>query len=139
MTVSEIISMVDSRKANRVSTAAKIDWLSNLDGQICRDVFETHEGNPVQGEFIGYVEGRDEDRQLLVPFPYNAVYRWYLESQIDLANTEINTYTQSSTMFTNEYRAFADYWNRTHMPISTAGRFSFTELRKAGEADALSS
>ena len=138
MTVSEAIALVDSLKPNKISSTVKVGWLSDIDGLICRELLETHEGNPLTEEFTGYAEGRDDDKELIVPFPYSTLYRWYLESQIDLANMEITKFNHSSTMYNNEYRTFADYWNRTHMPKGNATKFTFT-ARKAGEVNALSS
>lgn len=138
MTVSEAIALVDTLKPNKISTSVKIKWLSDIDGLICRELLDTHEGNPMPEPFKGYREDADEGTVLIAPFPYDVLYRWYLESQIDLSNMEITKYNNSRSLFNNAYLTYTDWYNRTHVPLQ-AGGFSFTEGRKAGEKDALSS
>ena len=128
MKVMEIIALVDGLRPNRFSNAEKFRWLSDIDGLIHRELLESHEGAP-ESAFAGYAEGVDDDTELLAPFPYDALYRWYLESQIDLNNMEIAKYNNSRAMFNNAYVTYTDWYNRTHMP-KQAGGFRFTERRK---------
>jgi len=137
MTVIEVIGLVDRSRPNRFTAAEKFRWLSDIDGLICRELMDTHEDSPRVGPFLGYTEGVDENTVLLAPFPYDALYRWYLESQIDLHNMEITKYNNSRSLFNNAYLTYTDWYNRTHMPKQVSG-FRFTEGRKAGEQDALS-
>ena len=136
MTVIEAIAAVDRTRPNRFTTADKFGWLSDIDGLICRELLDTHEDSPLSAPFTGYREGVDEDRPLIAPFPYDELYRWYLESRIDLGNMEINKYNNSRQLFNNAYLTYTDWYNRTHMP-KQGGGFVFTE-RRAGEKDALS-
>lgn len=138
MTVNEVIGIVDRSKPNRFTAAEKFRWLSDIDGLICRELLDTHEESGRAGQFSGYAEGVDENTRLIAPFPYDALYRWYLESQIDLHNMEIAKYNNSRNLFNNAYLTYTDWYNRTHMPKQVSG-FRFTEGRKAGEKDALSS
>lgn len=137
MTVIEAIGIVDGTKPNRFTAADKFRWLSDIDGLICRELLDTHEDSPRVGPFAGYAEGVDENTVLIAPFPYDALYRWYLESRIDLNNMEITKYNNSRALFNSAYLTYTDWYNRTHMPRQVSG-FRFTEGRKAGEADALS-
>lgn len=138
MTVSEAVAFVDKMKPNKFSPEEKFRWLTDIDGMIVRELIETHEDNPLTGEFLGYMVGRDEDAVLIAPAPYDQLYRWYLESQIDLGNMEIAKYNNSKSLFNQAYLTFTDHYNRTHMPMQRGG-FRFTERRRAGEMDALSS
>ena len=138
MTVGEAIAQVEKLKPNKFGLAIKYRWLSDIDGMICRELIDTHEDSPLTEPFTGYQEGVDEDKELIAPFPYDVLYRWYLESQIDIGNGEITKYNNSKTLYNNAYLTFTDWYNRTHMPKQTAKRFLFTE-QKAGEKDALSS
>lgn len=138
MTVNEAIMFVDKMKPNKFSPEEKFRWLTDIDGMIVRELIETHEGNPLTGEFQGYAVGRDEDAVLIAPAPYDQIYRWYLESQIDLGNMEIAKYNNSKSLFNQAYLTYTDHYNRTHMPKQRGG-FRFTERRRAGEKDALSS
>ena len=137
MTVIEAIMQLDKARHNQFSAAEKFRWLSNIDGLICREILDTHEDSPMTEGFKGYTEGMDENTVLIAPFPYDVLYRWYLESQVDLGNMEITKYNNSRDMFNNAYLAYTDWYNRTHMP-KQAGGFRFTEGRRAGEKDALS-
>lgn len=137
MTVREAIALADRLKPNRFSDADKLKWLSELDGMIARELMDTHEGSPLTGAFSGYTEERD-DVELLAPFPYDALYRWYLESQIDLGNMEIAKYNNSKALFNSAYLTYTDHYNRTHMPKRARGNFQFTQRSEGGEANALS-
>lgn len=139
MKVNEAIALVDRLKPNKFSQEDKIKWLSEIDGLIVRELVDSHEDSPIEGEFSGYTDD-DMDAVLIAPFPYDQLYRWYLECQIDLGNMEINKYNNSKTMFNNAYMTFTDFYNRTHMPIQRVKVFGFTEKPAAGgENDALSS
>ena len=51
------------------------------------------------------------DTELLMPFPYDDIYIWYLCAQIDLANEETQLYENDMTIF-NEAWARAQAWYR---------------------------
>ena len=135
MKAGEAIALVDKLKPNKFSAEEKYRWLTDIDGMIVRELIETHEYSPLEGGFAGYSPDTDAETELLVPAPYDILYRWYLESQIDLGNMEIGKYNNTKSLFNSAYLTFTDYWNRTHMPKSKGG-FRFTERR---EYNALSS
>ena len=140
MTVREAITQVDRLKPNKYSEADKVKWLSDIDGLIVRELVDTHENSPLTEEFMGYTDlATHGDTELLVPFPYDILYRWYLESQIDLSNMEINKYNNSKTLFNNAYLTYTDHYNRTHMPKQRVPVFRFTQVGNGGEQNALSS
>lgn len=136
MKVGECIAMVDALKPNKFSTADKLRWLSDIDGTIVRELIDTHEDSPLAGAFEPYTEG-DDERVLLAAAPYDVLYRWYLESQIDLGNMEIGKYNNSRNLFNQAYQTFTDHYNRTHLAKQRGG-FIFTERRRS-EVNALSS
>ncbi len=128
MTVREAIALVDRLKPNKFSEADKVKWLSDIDGLIVRELVDAHEDSPLDYEFDGYMSlARDGDMELIAPYPYDILYRWYLESQIDLGNMEISKYNNSKTLFNNAYLNYTDHYNRTHMPKRRARNFRFTE------------
>lgn len=141
MTVREAIALVDRLKPNKFSEADKVKWLSDIDGLIVRELVDSHEDRPFEGEFLGYANlAADGDKELIAPYPYDILYRWYLESQIDLGNAEIGKYNNSKTLFNSAYLTYTDHYNRTHMPKRRVQGFRFTEARSTGgEKDALSS
>lgn len=123
MTVGAAIEQVDRLHPNRFSEDEKLQWLSEIDGTIVRELFDTHEDSPLEAEFTGYTMA-DMGKDLLAPYPYDQIYRWYLESQIDFANMEINKYNNSKTMFNSAYLTYTDHYNRTHMPKRIPYRFT---------------
>ena len=115
MTIIEMITDVDAMKPNGYEQIYKIQWLSQLDSRIKQDIIDTHEG----GEGVSFSEYNAEtplDTKLLAQSPYDEVYRYWLEAQIDYANGEYTKYNNSMAMFNTAYSAFERYYNRTHMP-----------------------
>lgn len=122
MTLLEAINRIDALKPNSYSQEEKIQWLSNLDGIIKREIIDTHEG----GEgivFNGYTEETSLVTELLVPAPYDDVYLRYLEMQIDYANGEYGKYNNSMAMYDTAYSNFQRYYNRTYMPKGRKFKF----------------
>lgn len=66
--------------------------------------------------FDGYNAETPLDTELIVPHPYDDVYRYWLEAQIDYANGEYAKYNNSMSMFNEAYSAFYRYYHKTHMP-----------------------
>lgn len=124
MTVSEAVSLVDKLKPNQFPENIKISWLSKLDGQIFKEVFQTHEGSAIES-FSGYGE-TSQDEELLVPYPYDEdIYNYFLQAQMDKENGETARYNQTITLYNNAFLAFQNWYNRTHMPIAKGNRFIF--------------
>lgn len=122
MTIMEALYRIDEVKPNSYSQAEKIKWLSSLDGTIKSEIIDTHEG----GEdvvFNGYNENTPLDTPLLVPAPYDDIYLRWLEMQIDYANGEYGKYNNSMMVYNTAYTSYANYYNRTHMPIGKKFKF----------------
>ena len=105
MTLSDAIARTDALRPNSFTRRQKLDWLSALDGAVMAELINTHEG----GESA-------PDTRLLVPPPYEEVYLRYLEAQMDYANGEFDRFNNSNAMYAAAWTAFANYYNRTHMP-----------------------
>lgn len=114
MTIRDAITTVDSQKPNVYSTKEKIDWLSQLDGITQAEVFSMREGGSID-TFTPYTMD-DENRELLIPHPYDQVYIHWLESKIDYANAEYGKFNNSNAMFDAEYEKFKRWYNREHLP-----------------------
>ena len=124
MTIQEAVTLVDRMKPNQYEYTQKVKWLSKLDGMIFQEVIATHGGSETT-EFAGY-DGVDPDKELLVPFPYDEdLYNFFLQSQIDRENGEMGKYNQTVTLYNNAYRIFADWYNRTHLPLPAETAFLF--------------
>ena len=115
MTINGAITEIDALKTNTYSREDKIQWLSRLDSMVKVEIIDTHESD-VPVEFEGYTAATPHNTVLLVPAPHDEVYLRWLEAQIDYANGEYGKYNNSITMFNTVYSAYANYYNRTHMP-----------------------
>ncbi len=113
MKICDVISAVNSLMPNEYDDAQKIAWLNEVDGQVYREVVQTHE---IEASFTGYSEGTNQNTVLLVPEPYSQLYQWYLMAQIDLANQEINKYNNHISLFNSAYLTYQDFANRTAAP-----------------------
>jgi hypothetical protein len=118
----EALHRIDTLKPNGYSNPEKIKWLSILDGIIKSEVIDKHEG----GEAVTF-EGYEDDAQLatemLVPAPYDEIYIHWLEARIDYTNGEYDKYENSMEMYNTAYASYANYYNRTHMPLGKKFKF----------------
>ncbi len=122
MTIAEAINMTDELKANMMVSSTKIRYISELEGKIYKEILAKHAGNPAE-ECPTYDSETDQSTELLVPAPYDMVYVYWLYSQIDIMNQEMDKYNNDRALFENAWTEFGDYWRREHMPITTAPRF----------------
>lgn len=125
MTINQAIALCDALKPNQYPRELKVGWLSKLDGRIFRELLMAHEDCTVT-DFAGYTDTTDGDTVLLVPAPYGEdVYNYFLQAQIDRENGETTRYNQSITMYNSAFRAFANDYHRSHLPVAAGRRFLF--------------
>ena len=125
MTIDQAIALCDALRPNQYPRELKIGWLSKLDGRIYHELLMTHVGCPMDS-FGGYDNDTDGSTELLVSAPYGEdVYNYFLQAQIDKENGETTRYNQSITMYNSAFQAYANYYNRNHMPASAGRRFVF--------------
>ena len=124
MTIAQAILRCDDLKPNDYTPEEKIEWLSRLDGRIKIELIDTHEGAEDK-EFNGYTEDTDTTTELLAPSPYDEMYLYWLQAQIDYSNGEINKYNSNISMFNTSYSDYAAYYNRTHMPLGRNYIYAF--------------
>ena len=123
MTLAEAIQRCDTLKPNSYTEPEKVEWLSRLDERIKIEVIDTHEGSE-DIEFEKYTEDTNLfTTVLLVPSPYDELYLYWLQAQIDYNNGEINKYNNNISMFNSAYSGFTAYYNRTHKPLSCKFKF----------------
>ena len=115
MTISEAISQADQLRPNDLDTAAKLCWLSNLDGQIFTELFCTHTDGPAS--FEGYDAQTPQTTALLIPFPYDELYPRFLAMRIDLENGELDRYNNDAAVFNRLWQSTAAQYCRTHTPL----------------------
>ena len=122
MTIAEAISEIDTLKPNDYTNADKIKWLSRLDSLIYEEIYCSHQDNPLES-FDGYTGLTDTSTELFVKEPYDNIYRFWLEAQIDYSNAELGKYNNSITMYNAAYTAFQNSYNRAHMPLTHSLKF----------------
>ena len=122
MTAMDVIERVDGLEPNDYSPEQKLHWLSTLDGKLYREIIRTHEGaNPWPGPY------RTGEEELIVGPPYGEdIYYYYLQAMIAAENSETQRYNKRMTQFNAACQGFANWYNRTHMPLGTVeNRFRF--------------
>lgn len=122
MKLIDAINEIDSIKPNTYSQQEKIRWISILDGNIKKEIIDTHEGAE-NVTFNGYDNNTDISTELLVPAPYDDIYIRWLEMQIDYANADLVKYQNSMTLYNNAYSNFEKYYNRNNMPKGKKFKF----------------
>ena len=116
MKLQEAIRIADELMPNQYTPAQKIVWLSDLEGQAKREVFDHYENNPAEA-FQRYTEETDPDTELLIPEPYAGVYVDWLHAMYTYYNAEFTKHGNAQTRFNNSYLTFQAAWNRTHRRI----------------------
>ena len=124
MKIVEAINTIDSLMHNTYKQEDKVAWLSELDSDVKQHIIDTHEGAEAV-TFTGYDGNTDLQTELLVPAPFDSVYLRWLEAQIHYHNGEYDRYNNAIVLYNTAFGAFADYYNRTHRPVSHGRRFLF--------------
>lgn len=115
MTIGEIIAHVDELKPNLYQKHMKIKWLSDVEGNVIREILNIHEREEGSIDFKGY---ETEETELLVPEPYTDLYVYYLMAQIDFAQAEYDRYNNATIRFNEAYDRFRRWYNQKHRPIT---------------------
>lgn len=122
MTIRQTIEAVDRLRPNQFSNEDKLRWLSELDGAVYHEILMQHEMQ--LPAFTGYPPETDMDETtLLIEWPYDEIYRWYLEMKMDDANAEMTRYNNSAAKYNAYYQAYQNACNRLHMPRTEAAQF----------------
>lgn len=116
MTIAQAMAILDQRKPNEYLFEERIQWLSQLDWRIVKEVFNTHRGDD-GASFTGYTADVDRNTELLVGQPYDDMYITYMCLMIDMINGETARYNNDVTIFNQQFSDFANAYNRTHNPI----------------------
>ena len=122
MKIIEAINRIDSLMPNSYSQQDKVAWLSTLDGVVKNNIINTHEGAE-KVDFVPYDEKTPLDTELLVPAPYDTIYIYWLQAQIDYWNGEMSKYNNSITMYNTAYSEYEKWYNRENTPKNH--RFKF--------------
>lgn len=121
MKIIEAINRIDSLKHNTYTQGEKVEWLSEVDWDVAKNVIATHEGD--ESNFSGYEDSTDLQTELLIPAPYDKAYLLWMEAQIHYYNGEYDKYNNALEMFYEAFDGFKKYYNRTHMPKGKKFKF----------------
>lgn len=111
MTISELFAYVDEIKPNAFSEEHKIIWLNELEARIQKEVLLRW-----RGEWAQYRWPEDRDVEPLLEAPDDAMYRHWLEAQIDYANGEYDKYQNTAAMFNQVWDEFAAHFATRYRP-----------------------
>lgn len=116
MTLDKLLTRIDQQKPNAYTRQEKIDWVNQLDGMIKTKIIDTHEG----ADDVYFREYTDDSgsTELLVPAPFDRIYLYWLEANIDYANQEFGKYNNSMAMYNEMWSEYSRWYNRQHMPLS---------------------
>lgn len=128
MTLQDIIDRVDLLKPNRFTRPQKCAWLGQIESQLWEEVIKTHH-MPFPNPQPHIDQHSDPDTKLIAPDGYCDLYLYWLESQIDLNNMEIQKYNNSKALFNNAYLTYQAYVNRNFMPRQRVTAFKFDDHR----------
>ena len=112
MTIREAINIIDKLVPNVYDDEDKMKWLKDIESLIYQEIILTHE-NPIE-----MTDFEDDNNELFAKSPYDNLYTSYLESKIHFNNKEIPRYNNAMAVFNEEYREYANWYNRNNMPIT---------------------
>lgn len=122
MTILQAIQKIDTLKPNTYTQSEKVAWLNTIEGLIKRNVIDTHEdGEGI--EFTGYDQDTPVDTEMIVYQPYDELYVLWLEAMINYTNGEFVKYNNTIIRVNDMQQAYANDYNRRHMPIGTHIRY----------------
>lgn len=107
MTLLTVLDMANKVRPNAAHDDIKIKLLfQQLEGDVAEML-----GVDPPGEDYEYDAADPDDVDLLMPYPYDDIYLWFLCAQIDIMNEESQLYANDMEMF-NAAWARAQSWYR---------------------------
>lgn len=125
MTAKQIIDELDAAMPNAYTTEDKLRWLNEIDGRVWLEIFGTHELNDGEElpEEVEYTLENMDTVEALIGKPFADVYFYWLQSKIHYRNQEFNYYENTSAMFNSAWRAYANHYRRTHVPVQVGRKW----------------
>lgn len=128
MTVKELFNFIKGVRPGFAFTDAQLTvWLNEIEGHVQTDIWllepavdETQTGLVEYDSTIDTETGEmvDANHELLVPFPWNKLYRYFLLMSIDLANGEYQRYANSYELFNEAYEEYAGWYAQHVSPAN---------------------
>ena len=104
MTISEAIQKADELRPNPISAETKTGWLNELNAQV--------------SEYLGVdmppALSTNSGTQLLMPYPYDSIYTYYLCAMIDNAQEEFPLFNNDMMLYNSAIHEALAWWRRHH-------------------------
>ena len=113
LTAAQALQQVDDLLPNQYTDAQKRRWLAQAEGFVVREILHGCLGS----EDTPVPQTLSDGDELLVPPPYDELYRHYVESQIHYANGELDRCNNAAAAWNNGLLTYRDFYFRTHRPI----------------------
>lgn len=101
-----VISLADSARPNAITDSVKFSYLHELETSIAEMMQVEAPLNPFPG-----------DTDLLLPAPYDNVYKLYLMAMCDFELQDTELYEADFYMFNTKYKDAMAAWRRKHPTI----------------------
>ena len=116
ITVGEMIAEMRSlHHIREFSDKQMMDWLSQIDARIYKEVLCTHVGDIPQ-----WHPYENMQLPLLIPFSHSDVYRHWLNAKVYLALGDTKRYNNAAELYNTALSEYMDWYNRTHKPLHRA-------------------
>lgn len=127
-TLKGVIDAVDAIRPNPYTSAQKMSWINQLMAAIQTDVWLIDAYAAYQ--FTSFESDKNKD---LIPLPpaYSSMWEDWLISNIHMANSEYDLYSNAAALFNEKYGAFVRWFARTYEPAQRGRvlrlRFNITD------------
>ncbi len=105
MKLLQAIGQADELRPNDIPQGQKAQWLFTLEGEFAEMMGTTAPENCFP-----------EDKELLLPYPYDDAYELYLAAMIDNANQETTLYANDMAMANSAIERARSYYIRQNRP-----------------------
>ena len=122
MTVTELISVYDAQRPNKISAELKTRWIKELERILYVETIMTHEGDPrftplkTEDE---YFDTWDDTSEVIARPPFDSVYTYWMDMQNASNQNDTKRYNFAATMYNNALLSYQQYYNRTYQPKTT--------------------
>lgn len=120
MTIREVLTKISGLSKHQFSDETLTDWLSTLDGNIKTEILNLYDDTENE-EFKPYDLSSDIDKELLVAFPYDEMYIYYLLRQINTFSDELTRANNQNELFKKALQNFKTQYIKEHKPLKRAG------------------
>lgn len=134
MNVTELISLYDEQRPNKISEGLKKRWIEDLERQLMYETVSNHSGDPRftpetkdrnphhEGATPrlnpdDHFKGWDDTTELIAQPPYHYVYIYWLDLQNAVNQNDTKRYNMSMSLYNNALQTFQKYYNRTYRPL----------------------